>query len=256
MRGSRVSDFRVSERVSDSSSIMEASLLPNEDSITSFAPSEHSADLQRLRLAENKIKALGSIAAAGAAAVGAFLFGYSLGFTSPTLTALEVLKNDAAFTDGDLKDLGDNTIIVTSSEAAQFSSIVNVGAIIGSVIGGLLCDAIGRRTTILLAAPLFGGMWTLTAVTDSYFELMLARVAVGIGVGLVSMAVPLYISEISPTNLRGTLGSINQVMHPTLPSCKGCSNLTPPLSFCFVYLAVSLDCRHSFIVRVGNPGSE
>ena len=141
-------------------------------------------------------------------------------FTSPTLTAMEVLKHDSAFDDGDLKDLGDDTIVVTSEQAAQFSSIVNIGAMVGALIAGVACDVLGRRSTILLVAPVFAGMWIWTAMTTSYAQLIVARVTTGVAVGVVSMATPLYISETAPTNLRGSLGSVNQVrevaVHPII----------------------------------------
>ena len=152
----------------------------------------------------------GSILAAGVAAIGAFLFGYSMGFTSPTLTAMELLRKDSAFSDADLEDLGDDTVVVTSSEAAQFSSIINIGAMFGSVLGGLACDAFGRRGTILLIAPVFGFAWAWTGLTSSYPQLLAARISVGLAVGVVSMTVPLYISETAPVHLRGSLGSVTQ----------------------------------------------
>ena len=133
---------------------------------------------------------------------------------------MEVLKHDSAFDDGDLKDLGDDTIVVTSEQAAQFSSIINIGAMVGALIAGVSCDVLGRRSTILLIAPIFAGMWIWTATTTSYAQLIVARVTTGVAVGVVSMATPLYISETAPTNLRGSLGSVNQVsevvVHPIL----------------------------------------
>jgi|MDSY01.1.fsa_nt_gb SP family sugar:H+ symporter-like MFS transporter len=133
---------------------------------------------------------------------------------------MEVLKHDSAFDDGDLKDLGDDTIVVTSEQAAQFSSIINIGAMVGALIAGVACDVLGRRSTILLVAPIFAGMWIWTATTTSYAQLIVARVTTGVAVGVVSMATPLYISETAPTNLRGSLGSVNQVsevvVHPII----------------------------------------
>ena len=188
---------------------MEEQLLEPEDSISSFSGNAMSED-KRNSMMGKKILAGGAIMAAAIAAIGAFLFGYSLGFTSPTLTAMEVLKHGGAFTDGDLKDLGDDTIVVVSDQAAQFSSIVNVGAMIGALLGGVACDSLGRRGTLILIAPVFALAYVWTALTGSYVALISARVITGIAVGVVSMAVPLYISETAPTNLRGTLGSVNQ----------------------------------------------
>lgn len=52
----------------------------------------------------------------------------------------------------------------------------------------------------------------MCALASSATMMVLGRMVVGVGIGLSSALVPLYISEISPTHLRGTLGSINQLM--------------------------------------------
>ena len=56
-----------------------------------------------------------AVFAACVAGIGAFVFGYSLGFTSPVLTAMMTLKDDAVFTDAELKKVGDPCNIFASS---------------------------------------------------------------------------------------------------------------------------------------------
>jgi hypothetical protein len=86
-----------------------------------------------------------AVLAASVAGIGAFVFGYSMGFTSPVLTAMTLLKDDAVFTDATLnvQDGGD-TVVIQSSNSALFSSIVNVGAMCGAILGGVLCDKVAR----------------------------------------------------------------------------------------------------------------
>ncbi len=85
-----------------------------------------------------------------------------------------------------------------------------VGCVIGAAIGGWLSDCYGRKRILLLSAVLF----TLTsigcAVAPGPYLLSAARLIGGLGVGIASMVVPLYIAEISPARLRGRMVSFYQ----------------------------------------------
>ena len=68
-----------------------------------------------------------------------------MGFTSPVLTAMMVLDDDAVFTDSHINKLsGGDTFTIASTDAALFSSIVNIGAMLGSILAGFACDKFGR----------------------------------------------------------------------------------------------------------------
>ncbi|KAG5535332.1 hypothetical protein RHGRI_023188 [Rhododendron griersonianum] len=122
----------------------------------------------------------------GVACLGAILFGYHLGVVNG---ALEYLS----------KDLG------------WIVSTLLAGATVGSFTGGTLADKFGRTRTFQLdAIPLAVGAF-LCATAHSVQTLIIGRLLAGIGIGISSAIVPLYISEISPTEIRGTLGSINQL---------------------------------------------
>lgn len=83
------------------------------------------------------------------------------------------------------------------------------GAIIGAAVGGWINDRFGRKKAILIADTLFfmGSAIMASAMNPSI--LIVGRVFVGLGVGMASMASPLYISEASPTRVRGALVSLN-----------------------------------------------
>jgi len=83
------------------------------------------------------------------------------------------------------------------------------GAIIGASVGGWINDRFGRKKAILLADTLFfiGSIVMAAAINPAI--LIVGRVFVGLGVGMASMASPLYISEASPTRVRGALVSLN-----------------------------------------------
>ena len=102
------------------------------------------------------------------------------------------------------------------------SSSALIGCIIGSAISGLLASNLGRKKTLFIA-----GICYLLSALGSYYpeflffeygkpslDLLIAfnfyRVLGGIGVGLASAICPMYIAEIAPSNIRGTLVSWNQ----------------------------------------------
>lgn len=82
------------------------------------------------------------------------------------------------------------------------------GAMVGAGFGGRLADSLGRRRILIIGAlvSLIGVLGT--ALTPDVFWLIIARIVVGVAFGLTSLAVPLYISEISSPKKRGMLVSI------------------------------------------------
>ncbi|XP_063950630.1 uncharacterized protein LOC108220429 isoform X2 [Daucus carota subsp. sativus] len=131
----------------------------------------------------------------GVACLGAILFGYHLGVVNG---ALECLSRDL----GIAENAGLQGWIVSSLLA---------GATVGSFTGGSMADKFGRTKTFQLdAIPLAVGTF-LSATAQSVQTMIIGRILAGIGIGISSAIVPLYISEISPTEIRGTLGSVNQI---------------------------------------------
>jgi len=85
-----------------------------------------------------------------------------------------------------------------------------VGCLVGSGVGGWLSDYLGRKKVLLLAAGLFVLTSVGCALAPDPHVLALARLIGGLGVGIASMVVPLYIAEISPARLRGRMVSFYQ----------------------------------------------
>ncbi|XP_024402624.1 plastidic glucose transporter 4 isoform X4 [Physcomitrium patens] len=129
------------------------------------------------------------------ACLASLLFGYHLGVING---ALDHIAAGLGF--------ADDAILqgwVVSSTLA--------GAAAGSLTGGALADRIGRRRTFQLnALPLFLGP-LLSSNSGGFESMVLGRILAGIGIGIASSVVPLYISEIAPTEDRGSLGSLNQI---------------------------------------------
>ncbi|CAK8534551.1 unnamed protein product [Lathyrus sativus] len=131
------------------------------------------------------------------AGIGGLLFGYDTGVISG---ALLYIRDD--FKAVDRKTWLQEAIVSTAV----------AGAIIGAAVGGWMNDKFGRKISILVADTLFllGSLVMAFAPTPSL--LILGRVIVGIGVGMASMASPLYISETSPTRVRGALVGLNSFL--------------------------------------------
>jgi len=126
------------------------------------------------------------------ASLGGILFGYDLGVIASALPQLI-----AAF------DL-------TSQQAELVVAILYVGGGLGAVVGGSLCDAMGRKATILLTDVLFAIAATILALATSVGALIVGRISVGFAVAVSGIADVSYLHEIAPSNVRGSLVSVNE----------------------------------------------
>ena len=81
-----------------------------EDSIESFTSGAFAESSNRQLLRESPTHHRHAILAACVAGLGAFVFGYTLGFTSPVLTAMEVLDDDAVFTDATIDQVRNSAL--------------------------------------------------------------------------------------------------------------------------------------------------
>ncbi len=84
------------------------------------------------------------------------------------------------------------------------------GTVLGSLIGGFPTDRFGRRATLLLIGVLYltGALWS--ALSTDVYSFIAARVLGGLGIGISTVAAPLYISEIAPPKRRGLLAGMFQ----------------------------------------------
>ena len=131
---------------------------------------------------------------AAIAATGGLLFGFDTGVISGAIPFLQ-----------DYFELSD-------SQVESVTALGLIGAVVGALFTGRITDMLGRKKVILASAFIFatGAVWTGMAPTVT--QLMVSRFYLGLAIGVSSFAVPLYISEISPTKIRGTLVSMFQLL--------------------------------------------
>ena len=80
-----------------------------------------------------------------------------------------------------------------------------IGSIIGVAIAGLLSDFLGRKKTMLIAAVCFTVSAIGCCVCVGFTDLVAYRIIGGLGIGIISIVSPIYISEVSPAKIRGTI---------------------------------------------------
>ena len=131
--------------------------------------------------------------AVGVAAIGGLLFGYDTGVISGAILFIQKQYN--------LSSIMEEVVV----------SSVLVGAIIGAVIGGALTDRYGRRKMIILAGIIFTISAIGTAFSPSVAWLITGRVISGIGIGIASFISPMYIGELVPAKVRGSLVAVNML---------------------------------------------
>ncbi|KAH6892558.1 putative MFS monosaccharide transporter [Thelonectria olida] len=129
-------------------------------------------------------------------AIGGLLFGYDQGVISVTLVMEQFLDrfpevSEHASGAGFYKGL--------------MTAMITLGAFIGALNQGWVADKYSRKYSIMIAVVIFTIGSAMQTGSVNYVMLVIARLIGGIGIGMLSMVVPLYISEISPPEIRGTL---------------------------------------------------
>ncbi|MBX0296888.1 sugar porter family MFS transporter [Haloarcula nitratireducens] len=136
------------------------------------------------------------VVAAGLAALSGLLFGFDTGVISGALLYINEsfpVLAESSFLQG---------VVVSGSM---------FGAAIGAATGGWLADAIGRKRLIFAGGLLFFVGSAGMAISPTVNWLIVSRFVDGLGIGFASVVAPLYISEIAPPEVRGSLVTLNQI---------------------------------------------
>ena len=86
-----------------------------------------------------------------------------------------------------------------------------VGCLIGAMVAGAAADRYGRKPLLMVAAVLFTVSAIATGLFNDFTLFNIARFIGGVGIGVASALSPMYIAEVSPTEIRGRMVSLNQM---------------------------------------------
>ncbi|MFZ0478335.1 MAG: sugar porter family MFS transporter [Terriglobales bacterium] len=128
------------------------------------------------------------------AALGGLLFGLDQGFIA---NSLETIQQHYHFG-------------VQGGE--RYSSILATGGIVGALLSGLFARFLGRKKSLLFAGFIFTAASALSALLPPLPVLSACRFALGFAVGVASFVVPLFLSETAPASIRGSMGTLFQLM--------------------------------------------
>jgi SP family galactose:H+ symporter-like MFS transporter len=128
------------------------------------------------------------------AALGGLLFGLDQGFIANSLATIEQHYHFG----------------VQGGES--YSSILATGGIVGALLSGIFARFLGRKRSLLFAGFIFTAASLYSAMLPPLPVLSACRFALGFAVGVASFVVPLYLSETAPASIRGSMGTLFQLM--------------------------------------------
>ncbi|MDM4764250.1 sugar porter family MFS transporter [Galbitalea sp. SE-J8] len=153
----------------------------NTSTTTSTAPSTRPASNARV------------IALAVAGAIGGFLFGFDSSVVNGAVDALQ------------------DRFALSSTLTGLAVACALLGSAVGAYLAGRLADWKGRVPAMVVGAILFLASALGAGLAFDVADLIVWRVVGGVGIGIASVIAPAYIAEISPKQLRGRLGSLQQL---------------------------------------------
>ncbi len=127
------------------------------------------------------------------AALGGFLFGYDTAVISGTIAQVSQLFQ------------------LDTLQQGWYVGCALVGSIVGVLFAGILSDKLGRKLTMVISAVLFSTSALGCALSADFTQLVIYRIIGGVGIGVVSIVSPLYISEVAVAQYRGRLVSLYQL---------------------------------------------
>ena len=128
------------------------------------------------------------------AALGGLLFGLDQGFIANSLETIKSVYH----------------LNIQGEE--QYSAILATGGVIGALLSGVFARLLGRKKSLVFAGFIFSAASIASSFLPSFLLLSICRFALGFGVGVASFVAPLYLSEAAPASIRGSMGTLFQLM--------------------------------------------
>ncbi|TCT41107.1 sugar porter (SP) family MFS transporter [Martelella mediterranea] len=128
----------------------------------------------------------------------AALFGLLFGFDQGVISgALPFIKQD---------------FVVTPFMEGVITSAVPLGAVAGTIVAMVTTDKYGRKPMLVLGAIIFFVGSLASALAFDQYILTLSRLLIGVGIGASAMTAPMFLAEVAPARIRGTIVSAFQLM--------------------------------------------
>ncbi len=127
-------------------------------------------------------------------ALAGLMFGLDIGVISG---AEQFIKTDFGISDAVLEHI---------------VSWMMLGAAVGALAGGWMAKSLGRKRSLLLGSFIFVVASVLCGVAWSVETLLAGRLILGVSIGMLSFTAPIYLAEIAPENIRGSMVSLYQLM--------------------------------------------
>ncbi|KAI9322240.1 general substrate transporter [Dichotomocladium elegans] len=134
------------------------------------------------------------------AAIGGLCFGYDTGVLGSILT----MKH--------FKQTMKGRLFLTPLEQGTLTGLLLAGCFVGALFAGQAAEIFSRKRTIMIGCAVFVLGAALQTGTNGYAMMVTGRAIAGVGIGTLSMVVPLYQSELAPKDIRGRLISLQQLM--------------------------------------------
>lgn len=129
---------------------------------------------------------------------GGGMYGYTLTALSGALITMNIGTGEGG--------------LLTTGEQGLITSLLLLGAIVGSFLAGTFSDAFGPRKMIIAGAVLAVPGAAICAVAPNLVILCAGRLVMGLAIGFTSTIIPLYLGEMTSSAKRGRIVSVNSVM--------------------------------------------
>lgn len=149
--------------------------------------------------------------------ISAFSYGYHISALNGAQDVITCRSNRARIASLDTTPYRSSISFLNSCIAMSenlfglLTASYTLGGFIGSIYASKLANSRGRKSTLLISSSLIGFGSILMYLSNLFATILIGRTIVGIGCGLNTVLVPIYLSEISPIHLRGSVGVLNQL---------------------------------------------
>ncbi|KAI3888456.1 hypothetical protein MKW92_019777 [Papaver armeniacum] len=146
------------------------------------------------------------------AAVGGLMFGYDIGISGGVTAMDDFLFKFFPAVYAKKRFAKENNYCKFDNQRVQlFTSSLYLAALVSSFFASKVCTDYGRKKTMLIASGFYLLGVVLNAAANNLIMLIVGRILLGFGVGFGNEAVPVFLSEIAPTNYRGTVNILFQL---------------------------------------------